>query len=93
MSKDVFDQLTEGLEEVLGPVEGKAEPFRLDVPPYDLVMIPDDSGTFFANVPAFPEVVAYGATVEEATANAHRAIGGAIVARMIDGEPIPKPDR
>ena len=78
---------------MLGPVEGKAEPFRLDVPPYDLVMIPDDSGTFLANVPAFPEVVAYGATVEEATANAHRAIGEAIVARMIDGEPIPKPDR
>ena len=93
MSKEIFDQPREGLEEVLAPGEGKAEPFRLDVPPYDLVMIPDDSGTFFANVPAFPEVVAYGATVEEATANAHRAIGRAIVARMITGEPIPDPDR
>jgi hypothetical protein len=79
MSKNVFDQLTEELEEVLGPLGGKAEPFRLDVPPYDLVMLPDDSGTFYANVPAFPEVVAYGATVEEARANTHRTIGGAIV--------------
>ena len=44
-------------------------------------------------MPAFPEVVAYGATVAEATANAHRAIGQAIVARMIVGDPIPDPDR
>ncbi len=93
MSKKILDQPREGLEEVLAPGEGKAEPFRLEVPPYDLVLLPDDSGTFFANVPAFPEVVAYGATVEEATANAHRAIGRAIVARMITGESIPDPDR
>ena len=58
MSKDVFDQLREGLEEVLASGEGKAEPFRLEVPPYDLVLLPGDSGTFFEHVPAFPEVVA-----------------------------------
>ena len=93
MSKDVFEQLTEGLEEVLDSEEGQAGIFRLTVPPFDLVLMPDDSGRFSANVPAFPEVVAYGATVAEATANAHRAIGQAIVARMIDGDPIPGPDR
>ena len=93
MSKEVFEQLSEGLEEVLAVVEGKAEPFRLEVPPYDLVLMPDDSGTFFCELSAFPEVVAYGATVEEVTANAYRAIGRAIVARMIDGEPIPESDR
>ena len=48
---------------MLAVVEGKAEPFRLEVPPYDLVLMPDDRGTFFANVPALPEVVAYGAIV------------------------------
>ena len=60
------------------------------MPSFDLVLMPDDSGRFSAIVPAFPEVVAYGATVAE---DAHRAIGQAIVARMIDGDPIPDPDR
>ena len=71
MSKDVFEQLTEGLEEVPSWRPSR-KLLRLKVPSFDLVLMPEDSGRFSAIVPAFPEVVAYGATVAE---DAHRAIG------------------
>ena len=42
---------------------------------YQISLIPEQEGGYTVLVPALPGCVSYGATIEEATANAREAIG------------------
>jgi antitoxin HicB len=54
---------------------------------------PEPEGGFTVTCPKLPPVVTYGATLEEAQANAHEAIELCLEVMREDGQPIPAPDR
>ncbi len=54
---------------------------------------PEPEGGFTVTCPKLPPVVSYGATIEEAQANAHEAIELCLEVMREDGQPIPPPDR
>lgn len=58
---------------------------------YELVLTPDDNGTWLVTSPHFAELVTFGETQEEACRNGLEAIEEAIAARIADGEDIPHP--
>jgi antitoxin HicB len=59
---------------------------------YRIVLTPDTNDTFLAECPAFPEVVTFGETEEDAKRHASLAIQEAIARRMHDGQDVPPPD-
>lgn len=61
---------------------------------YTVVLEPaaPDEGGFVVTVPAFPEAVTEGDSVEEALANAREVIELCILSRRDRGEAIPPPD-
>ncbi|MCD7059483.1 type II toxin-antitoxin system HicB family antitoxin [Pelagibacterium xiamenense] len=58
---------------------------------YEVVLEPDDNGTWLVTAPAFPEVVSFGEAQEDACRNARNAIEEAIARRIAHGEDIPAP--
>ncbi|GGA54238.1 type II toxin-antitoxin system HicB family antitoxin [Pelagibacterium lentulum] len=58
---------------------------------YEVVLTPDDNDTWLVAAPAFPEVVSFGETQQEARENARNAIEEAIAGRIARGESIPVP--
>jgi predicted RNase H-like HicB family nuclease len=56
---------------------------------FDIVLVPQENGTFAVQVPALPEVNTQGRTRDEALARATEAIELAIEQRLADGEDIP----
>jgi antitoxin HicB len=57
---------------------------------YTVVLIPDpESGVYTVQVPAFPECVTQGETVEEALEMARDVIRLTVESRLAHGEPIP----
>ena len=58
---------------------------------YALELTPDDNGTFLATCPRLPEVTSFGASADEAIANAGRAIEEALAARIAAKEEVPTP--
>lgn len=58
---------------------------------YELVLTPDDNGTWMVTAPQFDEVVSFGETQEDACRNGRNAIEEAIAARITSGEDIPFP--
>lgn len=58
---------------------------------YELVLSPDDNGTWLVTAPQFEEVVSFGDTQEEACRNGRNAIEEAIAARIARGDDIPYP--
>ncbi|WP_404405418.1 type II toxin-antitoxin system HicB family antitoxin [Pelagibacterium halotolerans] len=58
---------------------------------YEVVLKPDDNGTWLVTAPAFPEVVSFGEAQEDAYRNARNAIEEAIARRIAHGEDIPAP--
>jgi predicted RNase H-like HicB family nuclease len=58
---------------------------------YTVVLLPDPiSGGYVVHVPALPECVTEGDTVEEALANARDVIQAALASRAAHGEPLPE---
>jgi predicted RNase H-like HicB family nuclease len=53
---------------------------------------PEPDGGFTVTCPKLPAVVSYGATLEEAQANAREAIELCLEVMVEDGESIPRPD-
>lgn len=62
-------------------------------PAYRCSYAPDDNGTLLVSCVAFPELVTYGATPEEARAHAANAIEEAIAARISEGRDVPTSTR
>lgn len=58
---------------------------------YEVVLHPDDNGTWLVTAPAFPELATFGEGQEDACRNARNAIEEAIAARIAGGEDIPAP--
>lgn len=58
---------------------------------YEIVLKPDDNGTWLVTAPAFPEVVSFGEAQEDPCRNARNAIEEAIAHRIAHGEDIPAP--
>ncbi|HEY7066835.1 MAG TPA: type II toxin-antitoxin system HicB family antitoxin [Chloroflexota bacterium] len=57
---------------------------------YTVVLIPDpDTGAYTVQVPALPECVTQGETVEDALENARDVIRLTLESRVAHGEPIP----
>lgn len=54
-----------------------------------IVLEPMEEGGFLVRVPALPEVVTGGDTIEDALAMAKEAIGLVLASRLERGEPIP----
>jgi len=59
-------------------------------PTYTVVLREEPEGGFTVLVPALPEIVSYGETIEEARRMAADAIRCAVLGRQDDGEPIPE---
>jgi len=59
-------------------------------PTYTVVLRAEPEGGFTVLVPALPEIVTYGETIEEAQRMAADAIRCAILGRQDDGQPIPE---
>ena len=59
---------------------------------YRIVLTPDTNDTFLVECPAFPEVVTFGETAEDAKRYASLAIQEAIAGRIHDGHDVPPPD-
>ncbi len=59
---------------------------------FAIVLVPQENGTFAAQVPALPEVNSQGGTRDEALQRVEEAIELAIEQRMADGELIPSAD-
>jgi antitoxin HicB len=59
---------------------------------YSIVLRPEPEGGFTVRVPAFPEIVTFGADEAEALAMATEAIELVIESRQDRGEPIPATD-
>ena len=59
---------------------------------YTVILEPEDDGRFNVMVPALPEIATFGATVEEALANAREAVALVIEDRTATGEEIPPSD-
>jgi antitoxin HicB len=57
---------------------------------YTVVIREEPEGGFTILVPALPEIVSFGKTVEEARSNAAEAIECAILGREDMGEPVPE---
>jgi len=53
---------------------------------------PEPEGGFTVTCPKLPPVVTYGATLEEAQANAREAIELCLLVMLEDGQPVPAPD-
>ena len=60
---------------------------------YTVVLRAEPEGGFTVLVPALPEIVSYGGTIEEARRMAADAIRCAILGRQDDGEPVPEEGR
>lgn len=58
---------------------------------YPITLAPDDNDTLLVTSPAFPELVTFGETKEEAYTHAAGAILEAIAARMANGDDVPAP--
>jgi len=58
---------------------------------FEVVLRPDDNGSWLVTAPAFPELVTFGETQEEACGNARNALEEAIAGRIARGEDIPAP--
>ena len=54
---------------------------------------PEPEGGFTVTCPKLPPVVSYGETLEEAQANARKAIELCLEVMREDGQPIPPPDQ
>lgn len=59
---------------------------------YAVILEPENDGRFNVTVPALPEIATFGATVDEALANAREAITLVIEDRTASGEDIPASD-
>jgi antitoxin HicB len=59
-------------------------------PTYTVVLRPEPEGGFTVLVPALPEIVSYGKTLEEARRMAADAIRCTILGRQDLGEPVPE---
>jgi predicted RNase H-like HicB family nuclease len=57
---------------------------------YQINLIPEEEGGYTVVVPLLPGCVSYGATIEEATANAREAIELHLENLTAHNEPIPK---
>ncbi|MCJ7502832.1 MAG: type II toxin-antitoxin system HicB family antitoxin [Acidobacteriia bacterium] len=57
---------------------------------YQINLIPEEEGGYTVVVPLLPGCVSYGATIEEATANAREAIELHLENLAAHNEPIPK---
>jgi predicted RNase H-like HicB family nuclease len=57
---------------------------------YQITLVPEEEGGYTVLVPALPGCVSYGATVEEATANAREAIALHLANLAAHKEPIPE---
>ena len=60
---------------------------------YQVVLEPDDNGTWLVICPDLPEVTTWGEDQEDALRHATGAIEEALAARMANREPIPEPSR
>ena len=58
---------------------------------YEVVLEPDDNGTFMVTAPEFPEVTSFGVSQPEACQNGRNAIEEAIAGRIAAGEDVPSP--
>jgi antitoxin HicB len=58
---------------------------------YELILSPDDNGTWLVEAPLFPEVTSFGETQEEACRNGRNAIEEAIASRISSGQDVPPP--
>ena len=63
---------------------------RSKVYSYQVTLVPEEEGGYTVLVPALPGCISYGATVEEATANAREAIGLHLANLTAHKEPIPE---
>ena len=59
---------------------------------YSVVLQPEPEGGFTVRVPAFPEIVTYGETENEALAMAKEAIELSVEHRLAEHDDIPSPD-
>ena len=59
---------------------------------YSVVLRPEPEGGFTVRVPAFPEIVTFGANEQEAMDMARDAIELVITSRQENGEAVPSPD-
>ena len=59
---------------------------------FAIVLIPQENGTFAAQVPALPEVNSQGRSKDEALARVSEAIELAIEQRLADGDEVPEGD-
>ncbi len=59
---------------------------------YAVVLEPDPEGGYVVTVPAIPEAISQGETLEEAVANIREAIEGCLHVRRELGEEIPPSD-
>lgn len=60
---------------------------------YPVNLIPDDNDTFLVTSPDFPEMTTFGEGEADALHHAVAAMETAILGRMIDREPVPRPSR
>lgn len=66
-----------------------SEPVNTNKYSYTVIFVPAEEGGYVVRVPALPEVVTEGDTLEEARAMAEDAIRGVLEDRILEGGPLP----
>lgn len=60
--------------------------------PYPIILIPDEDGFWFAEIPLFPGCMTQGASREEALEMIDDAKKAWLTVALRDGDPIPEPE-